>query len=736
MKTYQDVLQQLTIDEKLKLTHGNSNWTFFGLERLGYPELLCGDGPHGLRAYKDVPNTRLFDPNTYAPTTLFPIATAMAATFNPSLIEQVGQAIGEECNEHYVDLLLAPGVNLKRSPLGGRNFEYYSEDPYMSGVCATAFINGVQRTGVGACIKHYALNEQENSRRFIDTIVDDMTLHDHYLRPFYDAIRDAKPLAVMTSYNRVHGDYAGESAYLIKDILRNQWGYDGLVLSDWGGVQHKVKSVKNGMNLEMPGPSEFHVELEEAIASGELTEAEVDESLVPLFRFHDRVRPNPNHGKPADMTAHHKVAQELAKEAIVLLENDGILPLKPGVKLAVIGQFADQPRINGGGSASLKPYQVEHPLTELKQVFDVTYAQGYDEETTNQALLAEVDTIIPSAEVILYFTGTTAKLESEGYDREHMELPEGHQTVLEHLIQHNKPIVVVLSNGSALDVTPLVGRVNAIVESWLLGGANASVLVQVLDGRVNPSGRLTETFPLNIEQTPHFGEFPCRQDVVSYHGDLLKNGYRYYDLHRLPPSYPFGYGLSYTTFRYDSIQLDKSTMMEDETLRVQVTITNTGDRYGKETVQLYVRDVDSFYPRPNKELKAFRKVALKPGETTTVLFELDETAFQLYWPDMHQYMVEPGQFDILVGPNVNEVPLSATVNIKTHLPMDRTLTMEHPMKTFKQYKPDAFATLSDEVGKIMWWNMEEPARRVLNRYKRRNEWSDETYQNWVETLLK
>ncbi len=735
MKTHETMLPRLTIEEKMELTYGRTNWTFFGNERLGLPTLMCGDGPHGLRAYIKDPETDAFDRNALAETTLFPVAAAMAATFQPDLIHKVGRAIGEECNMHNVDLLLAPGINLKRSPLGGRNFEYYSEDPYLTGVCGAAFVNGVQSTGVGATIKHYALNEQENQRRFIDTTIDERTLHELYLRPFKYVIDHANPMAVMSSYNRIGGHYGSESKQLLLDVLRDKWNYDGFVISDWGAVQHKVKSVKTGMNLEMPGPSEFRHELAEAIENGELTEAELDASLRPLFDFYDKVKDNTNKGKTANLYKHHEVAQAVAKEAIVLLENDGILPLQTGTKIGVVGTFADVPRVNGGGSATLKPYHQERPLDALAKHFDVDYVPGYEEEDTNDALLAEVRALCTNHDTIVYFTGTTERLETEGRDRDHMELPDGHRQVFEVIRASGKQVIVILNNGSSLDLTPLVGHVNALVEAWLLGGAAGEALADILVGAVNPSGRLAETFPMRIEHTPFYGEFPSKLDHVNYTGDLLRLGYRYYDTHQYPVRYPFGYGLSYTTFAYREMALSQSQLSDDDTLQVDVTIANTGTMDGYETVQLYVGDVTSYYPRPTKELRAFSKVFVKSGETATVSFHLSKDDFAIYSDEFHDFRVETGDFVLFVGPNVATPKLTATVRYETSLVLRTNLTIEHPLKNFKLYKAEAFAKLEERFGTFAWYNIEEPAIRVLKRMKRRHDLTDQELDNWIDVLL-
>jgi beta-glucosidase len=732
MNEIQKTISKLSIEEKVLLTSGNSNWGFFKNDRLGLKELYCADGPHGLRAYKFNKDTSLFDPNTFAKTTLFPISAAMAATFSVELINSVGEAIGKECNFHGIDLLLAPGINMKRSPLGGRNFEYYSEDPYLTGECASAFVLGVQSTGVGACIKHYALNEQETLRRFINVEIDDLALFEYYLKPFKHVIKKVSPWAVMSSYNRVRKDYASESAFLIKKVLRNSFQFDGLVLSDWGGVQHKVKSLKNGTNLEMPGPSEFTEEVLEALDKGELTEQELDESLIPLFSFYNRVKDNKHKGIPIDYEKHHNLAYNVAKEAIVLLENNGILPLNKNQKIAVVGEFAKKPRINGGGSVSVLPYKTEIPLSALSEYFDVQYAPGYNENETNDELLYEVKQLVSNNEIIIFFTGTALSTDTEGNDGNSMSIPEGHLKILDALLMSNKKIIVVLNNGSSIDLSPMVGRVDAIIEAWLLGGANAKALVDIIVGNVNPSGRLSETFPLSIKHTPHYELFPGKQDTVYYYDDHLKNGYRYYDLHDIKVRYPFGYGLSYTTFEYVKMDLSSDKITDNQELIVHITLQNTGKIEGKETIQLYVSQLDGSYPKPVKELKGFRKISLKPFEQKTVSFILNKDAFSTFNIITFEELVESGWYKIMIGKNSRDIQLSKKVYISSKKQFPLPFSVEHPLSKVAEQRPEIFKELEEKYGKIYWYNKEEPIIRILQRYKKKYHWNEEMYQTWIK----
>lgn len=731
---YKKILNELTIDEKIKLTSGTSLWTFFGIERLGKRSLKVADGPHGVRVHKEVKvNNEIFGVENLEESTMFPSAVAMASTFNPELIFKVGETIGKECNMFGIDILLAPGVNSKRSPLGGRNFEYYSEDPYLTGEIASAYINGVQSTGVGACIKHFALNEQETQRRFVNTVLDERTLFEFYLAPFESAIKNSAPYTVMSSYNRVLGDYAGESDFLLKDVLRDIWKYDGAVISDWGGVQDKIKSIKNGMNLEMPGASEFEALVREAISNGELTEEELDTSLIPLFVLYDKIEKNTNRGVKTSLLDNHKVASNVAEEGIVLLENDGILPITLGSKIAVVGDFASSPRINGGGSASLNPFITEVPLDELRDKYDVTFTKGYIEEKTSDELLSSIEDTVKGKEFVLFFTGSPKSYDSEGYDRTHMNLPDDHIKVFEEIKKYNKNIIVILNNGSALDITPLMDA-RGILEAWFLGGANSKALVKIISGSISPSGKLSETFPLNIESTPHYGSFPSMQDDVLYYGDIINVGYRYYDTHKYPVRYPFGYGLSYSEFEYCKLELSKDVVKNNEKLIVKVSVKNIGKYDAFETVQLYINDVESYYPRPFKELKGFKKVYIKKGETVDVTIELAERAFSIYAVDYKEFRVEGGEFIIMVGSSVLDIRLSKSVMFETNNLIRKNLTMDHPFNNWELYEPEKVKYLETKYRKIEWYEKEEPISRVLRRLKRHFNINEKDFEDIIKKM--
>jgi beta-glucosidase len=731
---YKDILSKLTVDEKIKLTSGTGTWDFFGVKRLGIRAIKVADGPHGVRVNKKkLVSNEIFGNENLEQSTMFPSAVAMASTFNPDLIFKVGETIGKECNMFEIDILLAPGVNSKRSPLGGRNFEYYSEDPFLTGEIATSYINGVQSTGVGACIKHYALNEQETQRRFIDTVLDERTLFEFYLAPFEKAIKNANPYTIMTSYNRVLGDYAGESKFLLKDVLRDIWEYDGAVMSDWGGVQNKVKSIKNGMNLEMPGTSEFEYLVKEALNTGDLTIEDIDNSLVPLFVLFDKLEKNTNKGVKTSLLDNHKIANSIAEQGIVLLENDGVLPISKDKTIGVVGNFASNPRINGGGSASLNPFITEIPIDELNKVYDCSFTDGYMEESTSENMLSKIEETVKDKDVVLFFTGSPKSYDSEGYDRAHMLLPSDHILVFEEILKYNKNVVVILNNGSALDISPLM-KARGIIEAWFLGGANSNALVKIISGEISPSGRLSETFPLNIESTPHYGSFPSMQDTVEYYGDIMNVGYRYYDTHKYPVRYPFGYGLSYSKFEYSNLELNKDTLINDFELEVKLTVKNSGDYDSFETVQLYVSNVVSHFQRPLKELKGFKKVYLKKGEEKDVILQLDKRSFSIYSVDFKDFRIESGEFEIMIGRNVNEILLSKTIMVQSDKPVRKSLTMDHPFNNWELYYPNKVKYLEETYRKIEWYEKEEPIGRVLRRLKRHFNINKEDFNQIINKL--
>ena len=600
------LLAQLTLEEKSALTVGRDAWTTVPVERLGIPSVWLSDGPTGLR--KLHASDDLSIGNT-VPATCFPTESSLAASWDLALVEEVAGAIAAECRAEGVGVLLGPGINLKRSPLGGRNFEYFSEDPVLSGRMAAAFVRGVQDRGVGACLKHLVANEHETGRMYADSIVDERTLREVYLRPFEIAVHEADPWTVMASYNRLNGEYCVESRRLLREILVEEWGFRGIVMSDWLAVNDRVASIDAGLHLQMPG-SPTASAVVAAVREGRLDEARLDELVGELLAFVERAAAAA--GEPVaapDLDAHHRLARRAAAAGIVLLKNDGaLLPLaESGDGVALIGGFAREPRYQGAGSSEVKPTQVENLHDELPHG---TYARGYaDDEAPDPALLREAQDAARGARVAVVCVGLPPSYETEGVDREHIDLPASHNALVDAVLDVQPNTVVVLMNGSAVAM-PWAARAPAILEAWLGGQAGGGAIADVLLGRVNPAGRLSETFPIALADTPAYLDFPGDGDGRSHFTDRLFTGYKSYDARGIEPLFPFGHGLSYTSFEYSGLRVAG--------LNVTLTVANTGDRAGAEVVQLYVRERAPRLRRPDKELRAFAKPELEPGEQREV----------------------------------------------------------------------------------------------------------------------
>jgi beta-glucosidase len=656
------VLDQLTLEEKAALTVGRDAWTTVPVERLGIPSVWLSDGPTGLRKLRASDDMSL--ENT-VPATCFPTESALAASWDLALVEDVAGAIAEECRAEGVGVLLGPGINLKRSPLGGRNFEYFSEDPVLSGRMAAAFVRGLQGRGVGACLKHLVANEHETGRMYVDSIVDERTLREVYLRPFEIAVREADPWTLMASYNRLNGEYCVESRRLLREILVEEWGFSGIVMSDWLAVNDRVASVDAGLHLQMPG-SPTAAAVVAAVREGRLDEARLDEVVRALLVFVERAAPAAEPAPPADLDAHHRLARRAAAAGIVLLKNEGgLLPLGADAEgVALIGAFAREPRYQGAGSSQVKPTRVETLHDELPHG---AYARGYSEEgERDDALLREAQAAARGARVAIVCVGLPPSHETEGVDREHIDLPAQHDALVEAVLEVQPNTVVVLTNGSAVAM-PWAARVPAIVEGWLGGQGGGGAVADVLLGRVNPAGRLAETFPVALADTPSYLDFPGDGDGRSHFTDRLFTGYRSYDARGIEPLFPFGHGLSYTSFEYSGLRVDG--------LRVSLTVANTGDRAGAEVVQLYVRERAPRLRRPDKELRAFAKPQLEPGERREVTFTLEPRDLATYDTRVAAWRTDSGEFDILVGASSRDIRLQATVTLELpdppRVPLDR-----------------------------------------------------------------
>ena len=659
------LIAQMTLEEKASLCSGLNFWFLKGIQRLGIPSIMLTDGPHGLR--KQVGSADHVGLNESVPATCFPTASALAATWNRDLVHQVGVALGEECRQEKVGVILGPGANIKRSPLCGRNFEYFSEDPYLTGEIAKSHINGVQSQGIGTSLKHFAVNNQEYRRMTIDTILDERALREIYLAGYEIAVKGAQPWTVMCSYNLINGAYACENKYLLNDILKEEWGHQGLVVTDWGAMNDRVKALKAGLELEMPGaPNGNDAKLVAAVRSGELDEAVLDRAVDSILTLVFKAHATLSQDFSYDPAAHHALARRVAAEGAVLLKNDAhLLPLEARAKIALVGRFGKHPRYQGAGSSLMNPTRLDILYDELVKLIgeaDLTYTPGYTGkgDTPDEALIQEALALASTADVVVICAGLTDMYEVEGVDRAHIHLPAGHDALIRRLAAAHKKVVVVLSNGSPVEM-PWVNAVSAILEGYLGGQAGAGALADILTGKVNPSGKLAETFPLKLQDVPAH-PYPGGPSTVEYRESIYV-GYRYYDTAKVDVLFPFGHGLSYTTFAYRDLELTQS----GENVIARFKVKNTGALAGIETVQLYVRDLQSTAFRPNKELKGFAKVELAPGDETEVTLTLDRRAFAYFDAGSRDWVVEASDFEILIGASSRDIRLASTLRLSlTH----------------------------------------------------------------------
>jgi beta-glucosidase len=678
MRDIETLISQMTLEEKAALCIGASAWTTVEVERLGIPAIVMSDGPHGVRRVQD--ESALAQKSL--PATSFPTAACAAATWNTDLIQKMGEAMAEEALAQGVDILLGPGVNIKRTPLCGRNFEYYSEDPFLAGKMGSSLIRGIQGKGVGTSLKHFTANNQEFQRFTISAEVEERALREIYLRAFEMAVKDARPWTVMCAYNKLNGTYCSEHHPLLGDILKMEWGFEGLVVSDWGAVHDRVASLQGGLDLEMPGPQDNRLKaVIAAIESGDLEPGLLDEAVRRILRIVLMAQESEKGGS-FDERAHHQLAREIAAEGMVLLKNDGILPLKNVDRIAVIGQAAQTPYYQGGGSSHVNPTQLDVPLEELRKAagdIQLDFAQGYPKaDTFDRSLINEAVEIAKSADLALLFLALPASKESEGYDRPDLDLTEHQIALIDAVTEVQSKTVVVINSGSAISMQPWLEKVNALLQAWMMGQAGGGAIADILFGKINPSGKLSETFPKRLEDTPAHINFPGDSGKVHY-GEGLYVGYRYYEAKKIPVQFPFGFGLSYTTFAFSNLQMPEE-FKDIDGMTISLDVTNTGDVAGKETVQVYVHDQESTLSRPFKELKGFAKVKLEPGETKTVSIPLDFRAFAFYHPRYHTWITEDGDFDILVGASSNDIRLQATVKMTSTLKLPCLLDRESTLK--------------------------------------------------------
>ncbi|PVX46411.1 beta-glucosidase [Flavobacterium sp. 103] len=676
------LVSQMTLEEKASLCSGETAWSTQAIPRLGIPSIFMTDGPHGLRKAVG------FDFTNSVPATCFPTASALASSWNTALAQKMGEALAIESQANDVQILLGPGVNMKRSPLGGRNFEYFSEDPILAGRIATAFINGVQSQGVGTSMKHFAANNQEFERMSNSSNVDERTLNEIYFPAFEMAVKEAQPWTVMCSYNKLNGVYASENKYLLNDVLKEKWGFKGFVVSDWGAVNERPLGVEAGLNLEMPASGGYNnKKIIEAVKNGTLKESRLDEIVTETLAVTLKAKDSHKQGIVVDKPKHNALARQVSGECIVLLKNDNsILPLSSSTtKIAIIGAFAKTPRYQGSGSSQVKPTQIENAYDELQKLSKGTtfsYAAGYATDgTTNETLIAEAVQNAKNAQTVLVFAGLPDIYESEGYDRANMDMPAGHNQLIDAVAKANKNVVVVLMNGSAVSM-PWKKDVQAILEAYLGGQAGGGAIADVLTGKVNPSGKLSETFPVRLEDTPTAIDFPSKDGNANY-GEGIFIGYRYYDKKKIEPNFPFGYGLSYTTFSYSDIKTNTATAKDTDDIIISFKVKNTGKVAGKEVVELYVHEQATETSRPENELKHFEKIALNPGEEKTVSFHLTSRDFAYYSTVAHDWVIKSGKFDIRVGASSRDLPLQQTIEIQSTKTAKIVFTRNSMFKEFK-----------------------------------------------------
>lgn len=679
-----NLISQMTLEEKAGLCSGLDFWHTKGIERLGIPSEMVSDGPHGLRKQDQAADHLGINDSIQA--VCFPAGCATASSFDRDLVRKLGETLGEECQAENISTILGPAMNIKRSPLCGRNFEYYSEDPLVSTEMAGALVHGVQSKHVGTSPKHFMANNQEYHRMTSSSEMDERTMREIYLASFEGMVKKEKPWTIMNSYNKLNGTYLCENKEMLTDVLRKEWGFDGYVMTDWGAMNERVEALKAGCNLEMPScGGTTDAEIVKAVKNGELDEAVLDQRLEEFLNIIFRYEENRDQKAVFQLERDHGIARQVEEECIVLLKNEGnILPLSPDKKAAFIGKYAKAPRYQGGGSSHINSFKVESAMDAVKfcekvKEENIVFAQGYDdaEDLTDEALLAEAVEAAKNAEIAVIFAGLPDNFESEGYDRKHMRMPDCQNRLIEAVAEVQPNTVVVLHNGSPVEM-PWIGKVKAVLEAYLGGQAVGGAVVNVLYGNANPSGHLAETFPIRLQDTPCYLNYGGEHDKSVYSEGVFV-GYRYYASKDMEVLFPFGHGLSYTTFAYSNLSVGKEKMTESETLTVTVDVTNTGEIAGKEVVQLYVAPKGGTVIRPVRELKAFEKIELAPGETKNVQFTLDRRAFAYWSTQIHDWHVESGEYEIQIGRNAQDIVLSHSVAVESEVHIPKVFDLNSTM---------------------------------------------------------
>lgn len=706
-----NLIKEMTLSEKASLCAGLNMWMTKGIERLNIPAVQMYDGTNGIR--KTLSDDEMGITSENVPATCYPTGSAIGSSWNAELLQEVGEALGDESNEMDVKLLLGPGINMKRTPLGGRNFEYYSEDPCLTGELGASFINGLQSKGVGASLKHFAGNNQEHEKMVTSSEIDERTLREIYLSAFERIIKKSDPWTVMCSYNLLNGSYTSENEHLLDDILRKEWGYDGVVLSDWTAVNDRVRGLKAGLDIEMPGPAIYNTNaIIKAVESGEISEEQINATVGRILKFVERVtgdKPAPESNRD-----YHSLARKAAAESIVLLKNENdILPvqLESTESIAVIGRFAKYPRIQGAGSAKVTPTQVDIPLDELKKLAGdavvVDFTEGYPEDDAiNEDMIKESAAIAAKSDVAILFVGQPEYAESEMRDLKGIDLPVQQIKLIQAVAAVQPKCIVVTSSGSALAMSPWVHDVPGVIHSWLSGQGMGRALAEIIFGQTNPSGKLSETFPVKLSDNPAYTSIHGENGKLIYREGLF-TGYRYYDKKELAPQFPFGHGLSYTTFAYKDLQVAQV----ENGVKVSFSIENTGNVKGKEVVQLYVHDEECKWIRPEKELKAFTKIELEPGEKKEVELELEERDFAYYNTKHNRWVAETGYFQIALGSSSRDIRMTerlycdfGTVEASLHKFSLLSEWINDP--TSKQVLEECFNEMNEHVVEKVYLNEE------------------------------
>ena len=680
---HKEIISKMSLAQKAGFVSGCDYWHLEEAKELGLPKIMITDGPNGLRKQdtKNRNKTKIGLGNTVS-TTCFPPAATSACSWDEKLWYEEGQAMAQECLAEKVSVILGPGTNIKRSPVCGRNFEYFSEDPLLAGKMSASLINGCQSKGVGNSLKHFACNSQEAFRMVVNEVIDERTIREIYFPAFEIAVKESQPWTVMNSYNRINGVYASQNKWLQQDVLRDEWGFEGLVVTDWGSSVDRVPGIQSGTDLEMPSSGTLNTQkIIDAVKSKTLDETALDQCVDRIIDLILRAKTALNATHRYSKDKHHNTAQKIAEGSMVLLKNeDGILPLKPKQKIAVIGELAKFPRFQGAGTSFINPTRLDSALECLQRLkTNLTYARGYDRtcDKADKELLREAVNAAKAADVAVVFAGLTEEFEGEGYDRADINMPSCHNNLISEVVKANPNTVVVLAGGSVVYM-PWVNEVKGLLNSGLGGQATGAAVANILTGKVNPSGKTAETYPLRFEDNPTYGNYPGGP-VTSEHRESVYIGYRYYDTAEKEVLFPFGYGLSYTTFAYSDIKVSSKDIKDTDTLEVSFKIKNTGSVDGAEIAEIYVADKESTIFRPKKELRAFTKVFLKAGEEKEVTVELGKRAFAYYNVNIGDWHVETGAFEILVGASSRDIRLTETVNV--------TSTVEAQIPDYRKTAP-------------------------------------------------